>query len=42
VAYAPYCHGAPGLETLSLGHQGFEREESLIDERFEQASACFK
>jgi hypothetical protein len=48
VAYAPYCPGAPGLETLSLqksalspcspralGLERFEREESLMDERFE-------
>jgi hypothetical protein len=38
--YAPYCPGALELETLSLG---LEREvESLMDERFEQASACLK
>jgi hypothetical protein len=42
VAYAPYSPGALGLETLSLGLKCFEREESLIDERFEQALTCLK
>jgi hypothetical protein len=52
VTYAPYCLGALKLETLSLqkpafslfspGVLGLEREESLMDERFEQASACLK
>jgi hypothetical protein len=52
-AYAPYCPGDPGLETLSLqksafstcspGALGLEREEeSLMDERFEEALACLK
>jgi hypothetical protein len=55
-AYAPYCPGDPGLETLSLqksafstcspgalGLERFEREEeSLMDERFEEALACLK
>jgi hypothetical protein len=43
VTYAPCCPGALALETLSLGLERFEREEeSLMDERFEQASACLK
>jgi hypothetical protein len=43
VAYAPYCPRALGLETLLLGLEHFEREEeSLMDERFEQASTCLK
>jgi hypothetical protein len=42
-AYAPCCLGALGLESRLLGLECFEREEeSLMDERFEQASACLK
>jgi hypothetical protein len=42
-AYAPCCPRALGLETLSLGLERFEREEeSLMDERFEQALTCLK
>jgi hypothetical protein len=42
-AYIPCCPGALGLETLSPGLEHFEREkESLMDERFEQASTCLK
>jgi hypothetical protein len=41
-AYTPCCPRVLRLETLSLDLEHFEREELLLDERFEQASTYLK